>query len=136
MVWELVLKIVDFVVQYFPDWLNWRKKRKAKQKIKDTMSEEDKTRKEVVDGDEKAINERMEEYRKKKSLLAKENKLGGYRPHPNRGERYNDVWFDSKWEIRLAKDLDANSIDWERPSIGFVWNDNGNKYYPDLLGEK
>lgn len=66
------------------------------------------------------------------SLLAKERGLGGYRPHPNRGIRYNGIWFDSRWEVRLAESLDQNNIRWERPKIGFVWNEAGNKYYPDF----
>lgn len=66
------------------------------------------------------------------SLLAKEKGLGGYRPHPNRGIRYNGIWFDSKWEVRLAESLDQNHIRWERPKTGFVWNSEGNKYYPDF----
>jgi transposase len=66
------------------------------------------------------------------SELAKSRSLGGYRPHPNRGERYNDVWFDSKWEVKVAKSLDEHHIKWERPKKGFVWNDAGRKYYPDF----
>ena len=68
----------------------------------------------------------------KLSKLAKERGLGGYRPHPNKGLRYNGIWFDSKWEVQVAKSLDDNNIIWERPSKGFVWNDAGRKYYPDF----
>ena len=57
--------------------------------------------------------------------------LGGYRPHPNRGKRYNDIWFDSNWEVQVAISLDENNVRWERPSIGFLWNEK-NKYYPDF----
>lgn len=69
---------------------------------------------------------------KKLSENAKKNNLGGYRPHPNKGSRYKDIWFDSNWEIIVAKSLDENNIKWERPKTGFVWNDKGNKYYPDF----
>lgn len=58
--------------------------------------------------------------------------LGGYNPHPNRGVRYKDIWFDSKWEVEVAKSLDENNIEWIRPRDGFIWTDKGNKYYPDF----
>lgn len=74
-----------------------------------------------------------EENRKHLSDMAKERCLGGYRPHPNRGVRYRGIWFDSKWEVRVAKILDDNNIRWERPKIGFVWTDDGRKYYPDFF---
>lgn len=35
-----------------------------------------------------------EEARVKLSKLAKERNLGGYRPHPNKGQRYKNIWFD------------------------------------------
>lgn len=69
---------------------------------------------------------------KRLSNSAKKRGLGGYRPHPNKGVWYKDTWFDSKWEERLAISLDNNNIQWERPKIGFVWTDKGNKYYPDF----
>ena len=72
------------------------------------------------------------EGRMKLSSLAKERGLGGYRPHPNRGTYYKEIWFDSSWEVRVAKSLDENKIKWERPRNGFIWNDEGNKYYPDF----
>jgi hypothetical protein len=75
---------------------------------------------------------KSEETRKKISIAAKARGFGGYRPHPNRGERYKGIWFDSKWEVKVAKSLDENQIRWERPKIGFVWSDAGNKYYPDF----
>ena len=52
---------------------------------------------------------------KRLSDAAKRNGLGGYRPHPNRGQRYAGVWFDSKWEVRVARSLDKNGIKWIRP---------------------
>jgi hypothetical protein len=69
----------------------------------------------------------------KLSDLAKARSLGGYRPHPNKGERYNDIWFDSKWEVKVAQSLDEHNVQWERPRKGFVWNDSGRKYYPDFF---
>lgn len=71
--------------------------------------------------------------RRKLSDSAKLNKLGGYRPHPNKGLRYKDIWFDSRWEVLVAKSLDENNILWERPSVGFVWTDCGRKYFPDFF---
>lgn len=72
------------------------------------------------------------ENRQKLSDLAKERKLGGYRPHPNKGKYYNNIWFDSNWEIKVAISLDDENIRWERPSIGYVWTDCNKKYYPDF----
>jgi hypothetical protein len=66
------------------------------------------------------------------SLRARQNNLGGYRPHPNRGQRYKDIWFDSKWEVKVAISLDENNIQWQRPKVGFIWNDGGQKYFPDF----
>lgn len=63
---------------------------------------------------------------------AKKNGLGGYRPHPNKGQYHNNVWFDSKWEVKVAIELDNANIKWERPVVGFVWSDTGRKYYPDF----
>lgn len=71
--------------------------------------------------------------KRKLSELAKARGFGGYRPHPNRGSRYKGIWFDSSWEVSLAKSLDEHSIDWVRPKVGFVWSDKGNKYYPDFF---
>ncbi len=75
---------------------------------------------------------RTDAQRKRLSAVAKENGLGGYRPHPNRGIRYDDVWLDSKWEEKVARSLDESGVRWQRPSKGFVWNDEGQKYYPDF----
>ncbi len=73
-----------------------------------------------------------EEGRAKLSATAKKTGLGGYRPHPNRGVFYSGVWLDSKWEERVAKSLDESGIRWERPRTGFVWDDEGHRYYPDF----
>lgn len=40
---------------------------------------------------------------------------------------------DSFWEVRVASSLDEHGVRWERPREGFVWNDSGNKYYPDFF---
>jgi hypothetical protein len=69
---------------------------------------------------------------KKLSEFAKSRGLGGYRPHPNKGSRYKDIWFDSKWEIQVAQILDENLVEWIRPKTGFIWTDDGRKYYPDF----
>lgn len=66
------------------------------------------------------------------SIAAKSRQLGGYRPHPNKGSRYKGIWFDSNWEIIVAKSLDENGIAWKRPLKGFEWDDEGHKYYPDF----
>lgn len=66
------------------------------------------------------------------SEKAKERNLGGYKPHPNRGVYYKGIWLDSKWEETLAISLDQNNIEWERPRGGFIWNEEGRKYYPDF----
>ena len=73
-----------------------------------------------------------EEGLKKLSDSAKARGLGGYRPHPNKGKRYKEIWFDSEWEVKVAESLDHHNVKWIRPKVGFVWNDAGNKYYPDF----
>jgi hypothetical protein len=86
----------------------------------------------VAEANKIVVKQYTEAGRKKLSDSAKARNLGGYRPHPNRGQWYRDTWFDSKWEVRVAESLDENSIQWQRPKIGFVWTDLGNKYYPDF----
>lgn len=73
------------------------------------------------------------EVRAKLSASAKQRGLGGYRPHPNKGQRYSGVWFDSNWEVQVAKSLDENCVSWIRPKTGFAWTDEGRKYYPDFF---
>lgn len=70
------------------------------------------------------------------SESAKAHNLGGYRPHPNKGQYYKGIWFDSKWEVKVAISLDENGISWVRPRTGFVWNESGNRYYPDFYLEE
>jgi DNA-binding transcriptional MerR regulator len=79
-----------------------------------------------------AENKKTEAGIQKLSQLAKERGLGGYRPHPNKGMRYKDIWFDSTWEVIVAKSLDESSIPWTRPKNGFIWTDTGRRYYPDF----
>lgn len=88
----------------------------------------------LLDANRLMVKNRVFSEQGKKSLsdFAKKRSLGGYRPHPNKGEKYKDVWFDSKWEVRVAKSLDENNISWIRPRKGFIWADDGKKYYPDF----
>lgn len=47
---------------------------------------------------------------------------------------YNGIYFDSSWEIEVAKSLDDNNIKWIRPDRLF-YKDNENKkryYFPDF----
>ncbi len=51
--------------------------------------------------------------------------------------KYNEVWMDSNWEIKLAKWLDKNQIKWirDRKICQFLWTDNlgiKRRYYPDF----
>lgn len=73
-----------------------------------------------------------EEALKRLSTNAKLRGLGGYRPHPNKGQYYKDIWFDSKWEVKVAESLDQAGVNWIRPKTGFVWSEDGKKYYPDF----
>ena len=68
--------------------------------------------------------------RQRFSELAKNRGLGGYNPHPNKGSRYKDIWFDSSYEVQVAKSLDEHNIKWERPKQGFSYGVR--KYYPDF----
>lgn len=47
---------------------------------------------------------------------------------------YNGIKLDGKWELEVAKYLDKNSIQWERPSIGieYEWNNKIHLYFPDF----
>jgi len=45
------------------------------------------------------------------------------------------VHLESSWELKLAKDLDFNLINWNRPKRSFVWiskKQTSHKYYPDF----
>lgn len=48
-------------------------------------------------------------------------------------ENYNGVWLDSTYESILARELDANKIEWTRPK-SLKWNDDGTirRYIPDF----
>lgn len=72
------------------------------------------------------------------SDTAKKNKLGG---NWNRNSTWYDshiagrVHLESSWELKLAKDLDANNIQWNRPKHSFKWiskKQTSHKYYPDF----
>lgn len=50
--------------------------------------------------------------------------------------KYKDIWFDSSWEVEIAKLMDSLNIEWVRSrKIIFFWFDLDNKkrrYYPDF----
>jgi hypothetical protein len=50
--------------------------------------------------------------------------------------KYKEILMDSSWEVKLAKWMDDNNIEWKRSrKIIFYWTDvEGNKrrYYPDF----
>lgn len=49
--------------------------------------------------------------------------------------KYKGIWFDSSWEVIVAKWLDDNKIKWQRNGIkSFEWMDKGKKrlYHPDF----
>ena len=64
--------------------------------------------------------------------VAIERGLGGYTY--NKSYEYNGFYFDSTWEVIVAKSLDENNIRWIRPKRLF-YKDDENKtryYYPDF----
>ena len=73
-----------------------------------------------------------EEYKKHMRELAIQQRLGGFNMRKAKIE-YNGVKLDSSYELRVAEDLDRNSILWERPS-GFSYEFNGveHRYTPDF----
>lgn len=109
------------------------KRGRNKENSEDIRRQVETMRKLIISG-EISLGKHMKtpEHRSRASINAKKNNLGGYRPHPNKGVYYNGIWLDSKWEERVAKSLDEHLILWERPKVGFIWNDLGNKYYPDF----
>ena len=48
--------------------------------------------------------------------------------------RYNDINFDSNWEVLYAKYLDENKISWSRPKDRFSYIHEGKNHYytPDF----
>ena len=73
-----------------------------------------------------------EETKQRLRDVAIERGLGGYTY--NKSHEYNGIYFDSKWEVAVAKSLDQNNIRWIRPDRLF-YIDNENKqryYYPDF----
>lgn len=50
--------------------------------------------------------------------------------------KYNDIWMDSSWEVKVAKCLDKKCIKWDRSRKHVFWwtDENGEKrrYYPDF----
>lgn len=73
-----------------------------------------------------------EEEKKHLSECAKKNNLGGW--HTSRTIEYKGIKLDSQYEYEVAKELDENQVNWERPTY-FLWEDsNGlkHRYYPDF----
>ena len=73
-----------------------------------------------------------ERTKKKLSEIAKENNFGGH--NSKQKIMYNGVCLHSSYETKLAMDLDANKIAWNRPSP-IEWTDDEGKthrYYADF----
>lgn len=73
-----------------------------------------------------------DEYKQKMSKLAFERHLGGW--HTSKTIEYKGTKLDSNYELEVAKTLDENQVNWERPTY-FLWEDsNGlkHRYYPDF----
>ena len=74
-----------------------------------------------------------EESKKKLSVSAKKNNLGGW--HTGKKVIYNDVLLGSSYEEILVKELDKNNIKWEKPDC-FKWvspiDNEEHRYYPDI----
>lgn len=60
-------------------------------------------------------------------IAALKRGFGGYN---SKAIEYNGIWFDSNWEIRVAKELDLNQVKWERPKKFKL--SNGKSYTPDF----
>lgn len=56
--------------------------------------------------------------------------------HTNYGKKYyyNDICFDSSWEVDFVKFLDKNNIKWSRPnkSFEYFYENSIHNYYPDI----
>lgn len=73
-----------------------------------------------------------EEYKKRMRELAIQQGLGGFNMRKAKIE-YNGVKLDSSYELRVAEDLDRNSILWERSSsFSYEFNGIEHKYTPDF----
>lgn len=73
---------------------------------------------------------------KRASDLAKSRKFGG---HTSKNKIYyktkygTTIYLQSSYEIALAKDLDANNIEWTRPSpVHWTNGDGEHRYYADF----
>lgn len=75
------------------------------------------------------------ETKKRLREAAIERGLGGYTY--NKSYEYNGFYFDSTWEVVLAKSLDENKINWVRPERLFYTDNECNLryYYPDFYLE-
>ena len=64
-------------------------------------------------------------------------KCGGYRKGAGRtkGDYYKEQYFDSPFEIEVAKFLDKHNIKWKRNTkrFYFIWNNKKTYYIPDFL---
>lgn len=78
-----------------------------------------------------------EQTKKRLSEYAKQNNFGG---HTSKNQIFyktkngENVYLQSSWEIKVAKELDKNNINWIRPKF-FLWEDCNKKehrYYPDF----
>ena len=70
--------------------------------------------------------------------IAIKNNLGGNRRRSAYGKYFSvyagEVFLESSWELKVAKSLDENKINWKRPSH-FKWKDNegiNRRYFPDF----
>lgn len=73
-----------------------------------------------------------EEYKQKMREIAFKRGIGGW--HTSKSYEYNGVKLGSEYELRVAKELDANGVSWTRPSY-FLWEDDDSvkhRYYPDF----
>lgn len=65
---------------------------------------------------------------------ANQQELGGETNYQK--NRYKDIYFDSSWEVEIAKRMDEIGIRWERnKKINFTWTDEAgetHRYYPDF----
>lgn len=76
-----------------------------------------------------------DEFKKKMSLIAKNNNLGGW--CSSKKIPYKGVILQSSYELEFAKDLDKNNIEWERPKpLYYTLNGEKHRYYPDFYIKK
>jgi len=62
-------------------------------------------------------------------------KMKSYNAKGIKKQEYNGQFFDSNWEVKIAKWLDENNIIWLRPKTAVVWldkNEKKHRYYADF----